>query len=348
MYNTLIILLRILTLNQTLPIDDFLAQKFSTIIDVRSPKEYEHSHIPNAINFPVLNDEEFQQIGTLYKKDSFNAKILGASFVCKNISHHLLNLKHQITPARPFGIYCARGGMRSNSFGIVLKNIGYRAVVLKGGYKSYRTEVTQTLQDKPNHNFITLIGPTGSGKSEIIHAFDDSLDIEGIARHLGSSFGRIYGMQPSVKMFQNLLFERLKSLTNSPFVLVEGESKKLGNLILPSPLYQAYHNAPKILILSPLEQRIQRIVAQYGKISQDFFKNSMQKIAPFMKKQFWQEAQEAFLRRDLQKVAEILLVEYYDKVYKKESFKSVIYYQNATQVIEEIKAFAKEFYKIKE
>ena len=74
----------------------------------------------------------------------------------------------------------------------------------------------------------------------------------------------------------------------------------------------------------------------------------MQKIAPFMKKQFWQEAQEAFLRRDLQKVAEILLVEYYDKVYKKESFKSVIYYQNATQVIEEIKAFAKEFYKIKE
>ncbi len=147
-----------------------------------------------------------------------------------------------------------------------------------------------------------------------------------------------------MKSFQNLLFARLKDLENAPFVLVEGESKKLGNLILPTPLYQSYQKAPKILIVAPLEQRVQRIVAQYGKISLQFFEDSMQKISPFMKKEFWYEAKKAFYVGDLMRVAEILLVEYYDKVYKKESYVCAISYQNLSQVITEIEAFAREFY----
>lgn len=334
-------------MTKAIPIGEFLKADLSLILDVRSPREYAESHIVGAQNFPVLNDTEYQQIGTLYRQDSFRAKVIGASFVSQNIAKHLLALQDKISPQKPFGIYCARGGMRSHAFFIVLQNIGYQVVLLEGGYKSYRKEVLKSLEASPTQRFVTLVGQTGSGKSEIIRNFSDSLDIEGIANHLGSSFGAICGKQPSMKSFQNLLFTRLLELENPPFVLVEGESKRLGELILPTPLYQSYQNAPKILIIAPLEQRMQRIVAQYGKISPQFFENSMQKIAPFMKKEFWREAKSAFYARDLTRTAEILLLEYYDKVYKKESYLCAISYQNLSQVIADIQDFATRFYHLK-
>ncbi len=334
-------------MTKPIPIENFLKTDLSLIIDVRSPREYAESHIVGAQNFPVLNDEEYQQIGTLYHQDSFGAKVLGASLVSQNIANHLLRLKDKVSPKKPFGIHCARGGMRSRSLFMVLQAIGYQVILLEGGYKAYRKEVLRYLEHFPSHRFITLVGQTGCGKSEIIQNFKNSLDIEGIAKHLGSSFGAICGVQPSVKMFQNLLFTRLMALENVPFVLVEGESKKLGQLILPTSLYQAYQNAPKILVVAPLEQRVQRIVAQYGKISFQFFENSMQKIAPFMKREFWQEAKNAFYAGNLMRTAEILLVEYYDKVYKKESYLCVIPYQNLSQVISDIEDFATRFYQLK-
>lgn len=321
---------------------------FSHIIDVRSLREFAYSHIPNALNFAVLDDDEFEKIGTLYKTDSFGAKVLGASLVSKNIAKHLLQLKEIISPKKPFLIHCARGGMRSQSLYMVLNAIGYQVFLLEGGYKSYRKIVTSYLQSQMPHQFITLVGQSGSGKSEILSHFKNALDIENIAKHLGSSFGGILGHQPSVKHFQNLLFTALKNLENAPFVLVECESKKLGNLVLPSTLYNAYQNAPKILIIAPLEQRIQRICQQYGKISPAFFEKSMQKITPFIKREFWKEAKDSYYRGDLKKVAEILLLEYYDKVYKKESFLHSITFCNIKQVKQEIIAFAKDFYKIKE
>ena len=295
---------------KTLPIETFLQMDFSHVFDVRSPREFAESHIPNALNCAVLNNEEFEEIGTLYKQNHFLAKVLGASFITKNISQHLLNLKDLISPKKPFGIHCARGGMRSNAFAVVLDKIGYQVAILDGGYKSYRKYILDYLQIPPKHRFITLVGQTGSGKSEILQTFENALNLEEMANHCGSNFGGIYGEQPSVKMFQNLLFARLKSLENAPFVLVEGEGKKIGKLILPSQLYQAYQNAPKILIVAPLQQRTQRILQQYGKIAPEFFEISMQKIAPFMQKKFWKEAKDSFYRGNLSHTVEILLVQY--------------------------------------
>lgn len=326
-------------------VDTFLQMDFSHIIDVRSPREFAESHLINALNYAVLNDDEFAFIGTLYKKNSFEAKILGASQISKNIAKHLLALKNHISPKKPFGIYCARGGMRSESFAMVLSAIGYQVVLLEGGHKAYRKKVTNYLQSPISHRFITLVGQTGSGKSEIIASFDNAIHLENIAKHLGSSFGEICGKQPSVKKFQNMLFARLRELENAPFVFIEGESKKIGNLVLPSTLYNAYHNAPKILIQTPLEKRIERITQQYGTISPTFFENAMQKIAPFMKKEYWQEAKNAFYCKDLKRVAKILLLEYYDKVYKKESYASIIPYYSLEQVRKEILHFATTYYK---
>ena len=169
-------------------------------------------------------------------------------------------------------------------------------------------------------------------------------NLEEISKHLGSSFGAILGNQPSPKMFSNLLFTRLRELENAPFVLVEGESKKIGCVVLPSILYESYQSAPKILIQTPLEKRIERILKQYGKITPMFFETAMQKIAPFMQKSYWQEAKDSFYYGDLRRVAEILLVEYYDKVYKKESYDCMISYHTIPQVIAEIMDFARKYY----
>ena len=299
------------------------AQEFLTksdiVIDTRSPSEYTLSHIPNAINLAVLNDAQRQKIGTLYKQNPFSAKTLGASLICENIARFLPQLESlQITPAKIIGIHCARGGMRSLSLETILQNIGFRTLRLKDGYKAYRKEVLNALAKTPRISFFTLIGPTGCGKSELIARFENSLDIESFAKHLGSSFGGILGAQPSVGMFENLLFARLQELENMQ-VLIEGESKKLGALVLPNPLYNAYQNGVKILVSAPLELRIKRIVKVYSAIDSVFFNQAMQKIAPFMQKSFWLQAKSAYEKGDLECVAEILITRYYDKVYRIES-----------------------------
>ena len=58
-----------------LKLDQFLLEldQFDLIIDVRSPAEFALDHIPGAVNYPVLNNEERAQIGTLYKQVSLLA-----------------------------------------------------------------------------------------------------------------------------------------------------------------------------------------------------------------------------------------------------------------------------------
>ncbi|MCI7485026.1 MAG: tRNA 2-selenouridine(34) synthase MnmH [Helicobacter sp.] len=293
---------------------DFLAQA-DVIFDVRSPSEFASSHIVGAQNVPVLDDNERERVGKLYKQDPFGAKVLGATLICKNISQVLCSLG--ITPAQVIGIYCARGGMRSLSLQSILQNIGYRTLRLTNGYKAYRKEVLEFLAKPLDSQFFTLSGPTGCGKSTLIGMYEHSLDIESLSMHLGSSFGGICGQQPRAAMFENLLFARLRELEGKK-ILVENESKKLGSLVVPSMIYNAYKNGVKILITAPLQIRIQRILEQYGDIDLDFFNHAMQKIAPFMDKRYWLQAHKAFELRDLEQVAYILITQYYDKVYRKE------------------------------
>ena len=293
------------------------SSRAEVIIDVRSPSEFAHSHIPGARNLAVLSDEERERVGTLYKHNPFEAKLLGAALICQNIARTLPTLN--LTPAHIIRIYFARGGMRSLSLQTILANVGYRTIRLQNGYKAYRKFVLDYLAKTPNMQFFTLIGPTGSGKSELLALYEDSLDIESLAKHCGSSFGAIYGAQPSVAMFENTLCARLRELEGKK-VLIEGESKKLGSLIVPKPLYDTYQRAPRIYLHAPLELRIRRILHYYEHIDEAFFTHAMQKIAPFMQRKFWLEAKQAFEHDDKPKVAQILLEQYYDKVYKKQSY----------------------------
>lgn len=306
---------------------------FETIIDVRSPSEFAHSHIPRAHNLFVLNDNERHIVGETYRRNPFSARMLGASFVCANMAQHLQSFAQRFHPSQKILAYCARGGQRSLSFAVILDSIGYRVARLSGGYKSYRTHVCSFFAKPLPLRLFVLYGLTGSGKTEIVRACKEGIDIEGIAAHRGSSFGGFGRVQPSTKMFQNLLFE---ALVSKKIALVEYESKRVGNLILPSCLAQSMQQGCKIEIVAPFEARVQRIVAEYGTMDEAFFNQSMDRIQPYMQKAAWQHCKAHFARGEIVHCIEILLAEYYDRVYRRIACDVRIEHRNLKETVHAI------------
>jgi len=303
-----------------LEIDAFITQKstFDLLIDARSPKEFCESHIAHAQNFYALNDAEHQEIGTLYKQVSRNdAKILGARYICLNVAQHLEEIAKSYKIGSKIGIYCARGGLRSSSIAIILSHIGYQVYRLHGGYKSYRMHVLAYLENLPHHHFILLGGNTGCGKSELLQSLTPSIDLEALANHLGSSFGSIKGAQPSQKAFENSLCEILHTIDPNAYIFIEAESKRMGKCTIPSLLHERMLQGYRIEVTAPLVQRVQRILKDYEIITSAFFNQAMQMIAPYIKKSVKEEAIRAYEEANLAEVAKILLIEYYDLVYKK-------------------------------
>ncbi|MDD3342678.1 MAG: tRNA 2-selenouridine(34) synthase MnmH [Sulfurospirillaceae bacterium] len=300
--------------------DAFISQKkaFALLIDARSPKEFTESHIPNAQNFYALSDSEHHEIGHIYKQVSRNdAKVLGAHYICLNVARHLLEISKHYPIGSKIGIYCAKGGLRSSSIAIILSHIGYQIFKLKGGYKSYRNNILTYLEKLPHQHFIVLGGNTGCGKSELIRALPNSIDLEAFANHLGSTFGSIKGKQPSQKMFQNTLFEAFYAISPETTIFIEGESKRIGTITLPTVLHDRMKESFRVEITAPLEQRVKRILKDYAIINDDFFYNAMYIIAPYIKSTTKQEILAAYQQGDLEAVARMLLVDYYDLVYKK-------------------------------
>ncbi len=305
---------------QTISTDQFLEEydSFDLIIDARSPSEYEHSKIPKAINMFALSDKEHEEIGSIYKQKSKNdAKVKGASYVCINASRHIFELNRLCKIGSKVAIYCARGGMRSGSLATIFSNIGYRVRRLDKGYKGFRSKVVNYLENFPHKNFIVLGGNTGCGKSELIQKLPNSIDLEALANHLGSTFGAIKGEQPSQKEFQNrLFFELLNKDINKP-IFIEGESKRVGNIILPELLYKRMGEGMRIEITAPIDQRVQRIMKDYIEIDDDFFYYCINRITPYIKKEAKEATISAYEEKNLAQVSKILLLDYYDKVYKK-------------------------------
>jgi len=303
-----------------LEIEAFIAQKssFDLLIDARSPKEFNESHIPNAHNYYALSNEEHCEVGTLYKNVSHNdAKLLGAHYICQNSAKHLLEIGQKFKIGSKIGIYCAKGGLRSSSLAIILSHIGYQVYRLKGGYKSYRFYVLSYLENLPHHRFILLGGNTGCGKSELIAKLSSSLDLEGLANHLGSSFGHIKGAQPSQKAFENNVCEILHKIDPKAYIFVEAESKRMGKCTIPSRLHEQMQKGFRIEISAPLTQRIERILKDYHSMSPRFFHEAMQKISPYIQKSLKEKIMLAYEEKHIEKVVEMLLVGYYDVVYKK-------------------------------
>jgi tRNA 2-selenouridine synthase len=246
---------------------------YSEIIDVRSPGEFAEDRIPGAINLPVLDNEERAKVGTIYKQVcSFEARKLGAALVSQNIGKHLENhFRHKDKDYHPL-IYCWRGGQRSNSMALVLSQIGWQVTVLEGGYKTYRADVRDRLEQLPlQFNYRVLCGLTGSGKTYILHQLAQRgaqvLDLEGLANHRGSLLGQEWegelAPQPSQKEFESLLLQALQQFEPSQPIWVESESSKIGQVYLPPALWQEMKQASCLEIELPLAARVDWLLQQY-------------------------------------------------------------------------------------
>lgn len=251
------------------PID---ASEFSEIIDVRSPAEFADDHVPGAINLPALSNEQRAEVGTLDKQVSpFHARRLGARYITENLSHHLgTALADRDKSFAPL-VYCWRGGMRSQSIATVLRSIGWRARIIDGGYKAYRTHViarlTELLDDTPL-DLRTFAGLTGVGKTRLLHALDAAgaqvLDLEGLANHKGSLLGsHPTNPQPSQRSFESQLLAKLSSFDLSRPIWTEAESSKIGKIQCPPPLWRALGKSRIFEIEVPLDARATLLAEDY-------------------------------------------------------------------------------------
>ena len=249
--------------------------EFDEIVDVRSPSEYAEDHIPGAINCPVLDDEERARVGTLYKQSPFEAKKIGAALVARNIAHHLENN----WPDKPRSwhplVYCWRGGQRSGAMTHILRQIGFAAERLDGGYKSYRHHVLEQLQTLPGKfSFRVICGLTGSGKSRLLSSMQQAgaqvLDLEGLARHRGSVLGDMPDEpQPAQKSFDSQLLGALKLFDPKLPVYVESESKKIGTLRVPDTLLAAMRDSACLRLESPVPLRVALLREDYAHFLHD-------------------------------------------------------------------------------
>jgi tRNA 2-selenouridine synthase len=257
-------------------INDLPRERFDTIIDTRSPAEFADDHIPGAINCPVLSDDERARVGTIYKQVSpFEARKLGATLTARNIANTIeTHFMDRPKTWRPL-IYCWRGGQRSGAMQIVMREIGWNAQRLDGGYKSYRTDVLQKLETLPGQfKYIVIAGPTGSGKTRLLHALARAgaqvIDLEQMAGHKGSVLGQYPNVpQSSRKTFDTLLVSALQSFNPDRPVYIEAESNRIGIIHLPKGLVEMMRGAPCIEIAPTIAARVNFLIDDYDYFCRD-------------------------------------------------------------------------------
>lgn len=320
--------------HHTLAAEDLtLAQlaRFDDIIDVRSPSEFREDHIPGAVNFPVLSDEERARVGTIYKQASaFDAKKIGAALVARNIANHVeQHFSDKPKNWRPL-VYCWRGGSRSGAMTHILNQIGWRAQQLKGGYKAYRTMVLTTLQNLPSrYRYRVICGPTGSGKSRLLAALNELgaqvLDLEGLAAHRGSILGNLPNAdQPSQKMFESQLWEALQKFDPDHPVYVEAESKKIGNIRAPdSLLEEMWRHGQCVRVEMAQEQRVSLLKEEYVHFldNPDALCQKLEHLTGLHGKGVIQKWQALSTERAWDELVGELLVKHYDPAYNKSTAK---------------------------
>ena len=301
---------------------DFFVQKYADekllLIDARSPKEFAQGHIPGAVNLPLLDDEARRLVGITYKSNGREAAVLkGCDLVGEKFADFIRQAKKQTTE-KHLMVYCWRGGMRSSIMSWVLEMGGFKAFLLKGGYKSFRSHVFSILEQPKS--VIVISGKTGSGKTEILGELkkkgEQTICLETLACHRGSAFGAL-GMppQPRNEMFQNILAMEWRKADENKILFLENESLTVGPIVLPPKIYAAIRNSPAMEIVMEKQQRIKRIVAEYGKFSVDDLIENTEKLLKRLGGAQTGQAIEALRQQDKEKWVDIILY-YYDKAYQ--------------------------------
>lgn len=262
----------------TLPAVEVLQQidQFDTIIDARSEAEHALDHVPGALNWPSLNNEERILIGTMYKQvNPFEAKKRGAAIAARNIAAHIeREVIDKPKDWRPL-VYCWRGGNRSGALATILGAIGFRVTLIEGGYKAWRAAMVDDIPARARAlRYRVICGPTGSGKTRLLQSLaargEQVLDLEALARHRSSVLGHLPGQpQPSQKRFDSLVWQALRRMDPSRVVYVESESKKVGNLRVPDALMECMRSSECVDLQLSDTERVALLLEDYAHFSAD-------------------------------------------------------------------------------
>ncbi len=286
-------------------------------VDVRSPGEYREGHIPGALSMPLLSDAERAITGITYKQQGREAAVQQALIWVGPKMSGFVDQARRLSAGRPLILYCWRGGMRSHSMAWLLQQAGLEVTVLEGGYRNWRRFIYDVMATWGK--WIVIGGPTGSGKTKLLHALKESgeqvLDLESIANHRGSAFGSL-GLppQPGNEQFINDIGWRLGGMKRGRRIWVEDESSMIGSLHVPEVVVGRLSSSPFVYLQTDPVRRIRELVEEYGQHPPEELAGAFQKIGRKIGGQYLNQALEAIHAGRLDEAAAIAL-RYYDKAY---------------------------------
>lgn len=295
------------------------------IIDVRSPNEFEESHIQGAINMPLLDNQAREAIGKIYKNKGKDAAIALGYELVNPIKEKFIDFLNELGEGNQYYLYCARGGLRSRLMAEYLIENGFQIQVLKGGYKTFRNAVVDKINEFSNLRIVG--GYTGSGKTEVLEQLsilgEQVLDLEDLANHKGSAFGGLgKDEQVSTAQFHNKIYSKLCGFDPRLPLWIENESIHIGKVNLPIELWEKMKHSEVLEIFIPIEKRIKNILKDYGNYTSEELIECLLHIEKRLGKKNIDQLSKLIQERKLNKVVETLLT-YYDEAYEKGRLKRV-------------------------
>lgn len=296
------------------------------IVDVRSPKEFSNSTIPGAVNVPLFTDEQRELIGTVYVRESIEkAKKIGVEVASKNLPGIYDKINELTKNYKELVFFCARGGMRSSSVVALVEALGVRAFKLNNGYKGYRAYINEKLPCTVSGiKFVVIHGNTGVGKTSILNRLEeeghDVLDLEKYANHRGSLLGSVgLGEQNSQKQFESLVYDKLKN-RKSNLVFVEGESRKIGKIIIPECIFNLMKSGEHIKLTADIDLRIKNILADYVQKDNSELIESLNKLRKYISEKNIDKYIDEVSKKNYEYVIRELMIKYYDPMYENNKY----------------------------
>ena len=331
--------------------EEVLDEKNAVLIDVRTPKEFTIEHVPNTVNIPVLLDEERVEVGTTYVQVSKEkAKELGIKFISKRLPEIFKQVQELSQKYSILVFMCARGGMRSGTMASLFDSLGYKVGKLQGGYKAYRKYVQNKIPElNKNFTYVVVHGKTGVGKTKILNKMADLgvsvMDLEGMAAHKGSFFGGLGEELPqNQKRFDGSVFEFLRTC-KTKHIVVESESKRIGNVYIPDSVYQSMTDGIHLYIDTNIENRIEILMEDYANVPLDQIEECIMKVARYVSKEKTATYLNLLRENKLEELCVLLIKQYYDPLYtvssSKHDYKFSMKYEDMDDCAEKLAEYVK-------